>query len=123
MAKYDKLSKDFHADEFACQGMSCCGGVAPMNPALIAGLQELRDMVSQPIIISSGFRCFVHNTAIGSNNNSQHPRGKAADIFSHHIPPKELARAAEKIPAFENGGIGVYDTFIHVDVRDGRARW
>jgi len=31
---------------------------------------------------------------------------------------------AESVPAFAQGGIGVYDRgFLHVDVRDHRARW
>ena len=37
---------------------------------------------------------------------------------------EDMFDKAIMIPAFANGGIGVYDEgFIHVDVRDGKARW
>jgi hypothetical protein len=41
------------------------------------------------------------------------------------MSPAEMYRLAEDVEAFRNGGIGVYPDkgFIHVDVRDGRARW
>jgi uncharacterized protein YcbK (DUF882 family) len=36
----------------------------------------------------------------------------------------EMVTLAKTIEAFEEGGIGRYETFIHVDVRlDGPARW
>jgi hypothetical protein len=55
---------------------------------------------------------------------SLHTIGQAADL----LPPdgmsaEELAIAAGRIEAFASGGIGVYPTFIHVDVRPVRSRW
>jgi hypothetical protein len=37
---------------------------------------------------------------------------------------QQMYDLASDVPQFAQGGIGVYDTnFLHVDVRDHRARW
>ncbi len=123
MSKYDQLSRNFSGREFACKGLGCCGGVAPMNPRLVEALQELRDILGEPLFISSGFRCFSHNSKIGSTDGSQHPRGTAADVWCHGKTPRKIAAEAENIEAFRQGGLGIYNTFVHLDVREGRVRW
>ncbi|EDV3146998.1 DUF882 domain-containing protein, partial [Salmonella enterica subsp. enterica] len=47
--------------------------------------------------------------------------GTAADIHIEGVTPQQIADYAETIlPA---GGIGIYPTFTHIDVRKNRARW
>ncbi|PXF60098.1 MAG: peptidase M15 [Deltaproteobacteria bacterium] len=115
------LSKNFSRHEFACR---CCGRTK-INQRLVDALQELRDLTGEPVRISSGYRCPEHNQAIGGATRSQHLLGTAADIVVIGMTPAEMYRLAEDVEAFRNGGIGVYPDkgFIHVDVRDGRARW
>ena len=119
------LSENFSRIEFACQGTDCCGGTAAIDSRLIEALQQFRDILRQPVHVTSGFRCLRHNRAVGSNDSSQHPRGYAADISV--LPDTsidEMEVIAEEIEAFRDGGIGKYDFFIHLDVRpDGPARW
>lgn len=43
-------------------------------------LQPLRDMCNLPIYINSGYRSKLVNDEVGGTPNSQHLRGKAADI-------------------------------------------
>lgn len=119
------LSKDFSRAEFACQGENCCGNCAPVHPALIAALQELRDKVGTALTLSSGFRCVTHNAKVGGAPGSQHTLGMAADVLCPPgWSPERLARTAETVEAFRKGGIGIYPGRIHVDVRpDGPARW
>jgi uncharacterized protein YcbK (DUF882 family) len=53
-----------------------------------------------------------------------HLYGEAADIHVEGMSVQELAAECEKIEAFRNGGIGIYDRgWVHVDVRRKRARW
>lgn len=53
-------------------------------------LQPLRDMLKKPISISSGYRSFELNTAIGGSRTSEHCFGYAADIEVPGIDNKQL---------------------------------
>lgn len=44
-------------------------------------LDNIREKVGKPILISSGFRCPVLNKAVGGVSNSQHQKGLAADLI------------------------------------------
>jgi len=114
------LSANFSRSEFQCK---CGCKKFNITPALIKGLQKLRDYLGMPIIINSGTRCPKHNAAVGGTRNSYHLRGYAADICVEGLTPKALAIKAEQITVFRCGGIGIYSTFVHVDVRGHRARW
>ena len=122
----EQLTKDFNRNEFACRGLDCCSGSAPINIGLVVALQELRDLVGVPLRINSGFRCRTHNRTLGSQDDSEHCLGNAADV---KVPDgygvDEFATLAETIPDFANGGIGRYPVrgFVHLDVRDEKARW
>lgn len=96
-----------------------------VEPRLANALQELRDILGKPIKILSGYRCIKNNAESGGGKNSQHLYGKAADITAPGVALKALYEASLMVEAFEKGGIGYYpdNSFIHVDVRLGRARW
>jgi zinc D-Ala-D-Ala carboxypeptidase len=115
------LTKSFSRHEFACH---CgCGGT-DVEGELVEHLQELRDLIGQPVIVVSGFRCQAHNTAVGGATRSQHLLGRAADVRVRAMSPIEIKRLAETIDAFRDGGIGLYSAFVHLDVRpNGPARW
>jgi len=113
-------SKNFDASEFACR---CGCGFDSIRAELVYGLQCLRDALGMPIVITSGCRCAQHNLVVGGAANSQHVLGYAADIQVHGITSDALARAAEQVPELRAGGIGIYDSWVHVDVRGHRARW
>ncbi len=114
------MTRDFSRSEFACK---CGCGKDNISPKLVGALQALRDTIGEPIIINCGCRCARHNKDVGGVPNSQHLQGTAADIRCASLTPRELKKFAEEIPAFANGGIGLYETFLHVDVRGRRARW
>ncbi len=119
------LTANFSRHEFKCKGLDCCGGSDPINIYLVKNLQNLRDMVGKSLIITSGFRCRKHNEAIGGAHNSQHIYGDGADVkVPTGMTPDQLKELAERIPAFKLGGIGLYSTWVHLDVRkNGPARW
>lgn len=119
------LSKNFSRSEFACKGTNCCGHSAPIQPELISALQALRDQLNLPLSITSGFRCNRHNDSVGGAARSFHTLGMAADVACpEEMTAEDLAQAAETIAAFQQGGIGIYPSWVHLDVRTtGKARW
>lgn len=91
-----------------------------LDSSLLYKLQKLRDEIGKPIIVTSGYRTKEYNNKIGGAKNSQHMLGKAADIKINGLSPDEIAIIAEKIGF---GGIGIYKTFVHLDVRQIKTRW
>ena len=94
-----------------------------VDPRLVARLQSLRDALGKPIKVTSGYRTPEHNASptVGGEPDSQHLCGKAADIVVSGVSVGKLAKLAA---AAGFTGIGTYnDGHLHVDVRDGRARW
>ena len=102
---------------------SAAVSTAGIRQELIDALQKLRDLIGEAIFVSSGYRCPKWNKAVGGSKGSMHMKGLAADIWCENLTPEELKKFAEEIPEFANGGIGIYDWGIHVDVRGRRARW
>ena len=112
-----QLSTHFKSSEFACK---CCG-LSTVSEDLIDLLEDIR-AATGPVYITSGRRCESHNTKCGGKPKSQHMLGNAADIRVPGFTPKELAAIIER--KFKPAGMGVYSTFVHVDVRPGpHARW
>lgn len=114
-----KLSANFTVKEFACSD-----GTDPVfvAPELVAVLQKIREHFKKPVIINSGYRTVSKNKAVGGAAYSQHLYGTAADITVKGVTPKEVAAYAETLMP-QKGGIGIYSTFTHVDVREVKSRW
>lgn len=112
-----KISKNFSLHEFQCKDGS---ELVKLDEKLITKLQQLREKIGKPISVHSGYRTPAYNKKCGGSPKSQHMEGTAADISVVGIVPKKLAELAEAI-GFD--GIGIYPTFVHVDVRGFRARW
>lgn len=118
----EDLTKNFNRSEFACKGKNCCGGAAPVSLKLVQGLQALRDAIGRPLTVNSGFRCLKHNGAVGGAKSSRHCLGTAADVaLPKGFDAMRLAALAQGLELFD--GIGLYDTFVHFDVRGVKARW
>ena len=121
-----KLTNNFSLEEFECK----CGCKMPEFVKkniieLVDNLQVLRDFVGR-LDITNAYRCKEHNAKVGGSVNSQHLKGKAADIKSKVFSPSEIAIIADdlmKSEKFKLGGVGIYNTFTHVDIRGTRARW
>ena len=93
---------------------------------LAKNLQVVRDYFGEPIHINSGYRSESHNAAVGGVPNSQHLLGKAADISMKNYTPKAIALAINKLMnrgLIEKGGIGLYNGFVHYDIRGVKVLW
>lgn len=61
---------------------------------LASGLQEVRDYLSSPMFITSGYRSPKVNSAVGGSSKSQHIKGEAADFkCPGYGDPKKVCQA------------------------------
>ena len=114
-----RLATNFKLTEFDCKGRGCCAFTL-VDEKLVEYLQQIREYFNAPVIINSGYRCPKHNSNVGGAAQSQHMKGKAADIVVKGVSPRQVAAFAEKIGV---NGIGIYSTFTHIDTRTVKARW
>ncbi|AGO47266.1 peptidase [Cellulophaga phage phi48:2] len=121
------LTKNFSLSEFQSRDGSTTPDSVILNIQKLANnLQIIRDAINAPITINSGYRSPTHNKNIGGVSNSQHVLGKAADITAKGYSSSELHEIILdliKQGKIINGGVGLYDGFVHYDVRDYSARW
>jgi uncharacterized protein YcbK (DUF882 family) len=121
------MTKNFKLKEFECK----CGCDMPLEVyeniiKLASQLQFLRDYTGRPITINSAYRCPEHNAKVGGSKTSQHLLGKAADITIQSLKPAEVYALIEELIDMGHmlqGGLGLYNTFVHYDIRKTKARW
>ena len=121
------MTKNFKIKEFECK----CECDMPLEVyeniiKLASQLQFLRDYTGRPITINSAYRCPEHNAKVGGSKTSQHLLGKAADITIQSLKPAEVYALIEELIDMGHllqGGLGLYDTFVHYDIRKTKARW
>ena len=113
------LTKNFKVREFACSDGT---DVIFISMDLVEVLQKIRDHFGKPVTINSAYRTPGKNKQVGGAAYSQHLYGTAADISIKGIASKDVADYAETLLP-KSGGIGIYSTFTHVDVRAVKSRW
>lgn len=122
-----RLTKNFYKSEFDSKdGAEMPKEVFDNILKVAIQLQQLRDFLGKPIKVNSGYRSPEHNASIGGVKNSRHVLGQAADIKVKGIKPKKLYGIIENLinqGDMLQGGLGLYKTFVHYDIRGYRARW
>lgn len=103
----------FQPHELACK---CCGNLLH-DPEATVRLENLRVLWGRPLIVNSGFRCLTYNAQVGGAIRSMHLEGRAWDL-QVDVMERSAFISAAKHAGFT--GIGVYETFVHVD--DGSLR-
>jgi len=122
-----KLTNNFSLSEFNSKdGAEMPEDVKTNIFYLADNLQVIRNECNCAIHINSAYRSKTHNQLIGGVKNSQHTKGTAADIVSRNHSPKELYNIIESLierNKISEGGLGLYKSFVHYDVRGIKARW
>lgn len=121
-----KIAENFKLYEFECTHIN--HRHVRVDEELVEKLQTLRNKTNKkvpfdvPLSINSAYRCPERNRQVDGADDSQHLYGKAADISLHTIPMDiiEIKALAKKVGF---NGIGLYNTFIHLDVRHRPAEW
>ncbi|WP_027252051.1 D-Ala-D-Ala carboxypeptidase family metallohydrolase [Photobacterium halotolerans] len=121
------LTKNISRHELACKCGACDHQTADFETVMI--VQDACDHFAEKLEVGkvvlnihSAHRCYRHNDAVGGAKKSQHRLGSALDISIRNVLPKDVyAYLDAKYP--DRLGLGLYDTFVHVDTRKGKARW
>jgi uncharacterized protein YcbK (DUF882 family) len=122
-------NKTHYSRHFTRKELNCkCGCKTPLRirrrlRRLALSLEKMRNILG-PIGVVSAYRCKSRNRIVGGAVKSQHITGRAADLAVPRGKQSTYVAAATQVPAFNNGGIGVYPHGgVHVDYRPWRARW
>jgi|TARA_R110001606_G_scaffold198996_1_gene346650 uncharacterized protein YcbK (DUF882 family) len=103
--------KYFKIEEFDCQET----GENEMLPEFLHVLDDLRDLCGFPFVITSGYRSPKHSIEAAKTTPGTHAQGIAVDIkVSSGEQKYTIVRHAM---ALGFSGVGVADTFVHVDYR------
>lgn len=115
-----KVSEHFRLREFKCNDNS---RVVVLNDELVAVLEKARRHFGKSIKINSGYRTVAYNSTLkNSSPKSQHTHGNAADIVVSDVKPIDVYNYFnEAYP--DTYGVGIYNTFVHIDVRPTKSRW
>lgn len=114
-----QFSPHFRLREFASKDGS---DKVLVDDDLVSLLEQIREAAGGAVTINSAYRSPAHNAAVGGVSSSQHLYGRAADIVVSGASPLLVGQIAEYY-LDRRGGIGVYQTFTHVDTRAIRSRW
>ena len=123
----EQLTKNFKLSEFQSKdGADMPDEVYENIVRLAEELQVIRDIVKLPIRINSAYRSPEHNRKVGGVYNSQHILGTAADLIIVGLSSSKSYLIIDKLQHsgyIITGGLGLYRSFIHYDIRGKRKRW
>lgn len=95
---------------------------------LVRVLDEIRSRIGGPVRLLSVYRSPAYNSAVGGVSGSRHMEFDAADLqatepgFGSSLDWFRIAKDLRNEGLFQ-GGIGLYESFIHVDTRGVNATW
>ena len=122
-----KLTENFSKREFDCKdGTTTPDDLMDNLRKLAENLQKIRDEIGSPIRVMSGYRSPEYNKRVGGAKKSQHVLAKAADLQVSGMSTTDLANTIKQLikdGVVDPGGVGLYETFVHYDVRGRNARW
>tara|TARA_Y100000310_G_scaffold92194_2_gene89808 strand:- start:475 stop:858 length:384 start_codon:yes stop_codon:yes gene_type:complete len=107
--------RNFSPREVACRH---CGELVVVE-TFLNRLQHMRDIWGEPLVITSAYRCPIHNALVGGAPLSEHKLAKAGDIRLPSPPRKDRLIDTARRCGFTGLGVN-YQTFLHVDI--GRER-
>lgn len=95
---------------------------------VLSNLEKFSNEIGNPKIdIISGYRTKEHNDKVGGVDDSQHLVGRAVDFKVEGMKPTEVFKKVKELikdGKIKNGGVGLYDNFVHYDTRDENiATW
>lgn len=119
MEKTDTPWAHFMASEFHNAVPSC--DPLQMDDGFMKTIELVRTRSGVPFVINSAYRTRSWDKAHGRSGDSFHCVGQALDIAC--IDSSSRYKIIEAAMFFGLGGIGIADTFIHLDNRPSAKIW
>lgn len=86
-----------------------------MDRSFLLKLDQLRELVSEPLSINSSYRSEIYNKELKGAKNSLHLEGRAVDIACNNgILKAKIIKNALNLDL----SCGVYNNWVHVDNRE-----
>ncbi len=107
--------KSFKKSEFDCKAT----GENDMQKEFMDKLQELRNRLGFPLVITSGYRSVRHPIEAKKPKGGMHTKGLACDIKCHSNTAYKIVKVALEL-GFTGIGInqkGATGRFVHLDLR------
>jgi len=115
------IAKYITREEYQCR---CCKLLPPdftdntyplPHSMLFESFEIIREAYGEPIIISSGYRCPLHNTFVGGTYLSTHLFGMALDLKFDTTQETECVYQIieREVPDLR---VGRYETYLHIDM-------
>lgn len=128
-----RLSDHFTVEEFDCNDGTQCGSRE------YDGLESLCKQMLEPlrakygsVHVNSGYRTPSYNASVGGATDSFHiysqhdGNDQAADVTCANGSPSQWHSYLKQLRSEKrggNGGLGLYSSFVHVDIRDYPSDW
>ena len=92
---------------------------------LVPVLDAVREDLGHPVRLGSIFRNQRYNKCVRGDSKSQHLLFNAADCVGKGVENLRLYQSVLNVrrSGFFKGGVGLYGTFVHVDVRGVNVDW
>lgn len=111
------ITENFRLQEFLTKNRK--DTFTRINANIIAEVQILRTEFGSGVGISSSYRSPSYNRSVNGATSSQHLLGNALDTYPINGNIKSWKSCVEKNKT--TGGIGMYNTFVHIDTGKTRA--
>lgn len=85
-------------------------------------LEQVRELIKRPIVVSSGYRSPALNVAVGGASKSAHVQGLAADINAVGMSARDLAQTIAASPILFDQLILEGGSWVHIGLCEGVPR-
>lgn len=118
LGKDYRLSRNFRLWEAQCSDGS---DIVFVHPSILILVQALRDEFGA-LRVNSWYRTPSFNATLAgkSSKTSKHLLGMAVDLYPLKHSLESFKTEVNQLPV---GGIGIYETFVHLDVFGEGRKW
>lgn len=109
---YEEFVKSYTAERFGINN-TLPDQLRPNMFKVLSTLEIAREIIDQPIYISSGYRCHQLNQAVNGSKNSYHLNARAVDVIPADNDLYNLFDVLNSLPHVE---IIRHNTYIHFAV-------